>query len=195
MNQTFKKAHTFIYRNARPLDLARWRYHFEGGSKEAVLTALAAYQNEDGGFGHALEPDVWNPNSSPIQTWTATEILREIDFTDNTHPIIQGILSHLASGKDFDGKFWYNTVRSNNNYPHAPWWHTEKDIPAVTWAIFEFVGPMPNAIQNLNKRIYSEWFPTTGYDRAGEFDMEVYPPGAADDENYRCEIWIPVIKR
>ena len=39
----------------------------------------------------------------------------------------------------------------------------EKDIPAVTWAIFEFVGPMPNAIQNLNKRIYSEWFPTTGY--------------------------------
>lgn len=127
MNQTLKKARTFIYRNARPLDLARWQYHFEGGSKEAVLTSLAAYQNEDGGFGHALEPDAWNPNSSPIQTWTATEILREIDFTDNTHPIIQGILSYLASGKDFDGKFWYNTVRSNNDYPHAPWWHTDSN--------------------------------------------------------------------
>lgn len=66
MNQALKKARTFIYRNARPLDLARWQYHFEGGSKEAVLTTLAAYQNEDGGFGHALEPDSWNPNSSPI---------------------------------------------------------------------------------------------------------------------------------
>ena len=50
MNQTFKKARTFIYRNARPLDLARWQYHFKGGSKEAVLTTLAVYQNEDGGF-------------------------------------------------------------------------------------------------------------------------------------------------
>ena len=67
----FKKARTFVYRNARPLDIARWQYHFENGSKGAVLTALAVYQNEDGGFGHALEPDSWNPNSAPIQTWAA----------------------------------------------------------------------------------------------------------------------------
>lgn len=72
---------------------------------------------------------------------------------------------------------------------------TEKDIPAATWVIFESVGSMPDAIQNLNKRIYSEWFPTTGYERAGEFDMEVYPPGDADDENYRCEVWIPIVKK
>ena len=72
---------------------------------------------------------------------------------------------------------------------------TEKEIPAATWAIFESVGPMPDAIQDLNKRIYSEWFPTTGYERAGEFDMEVYPSGDTDDGKYRCEVWIPVIKR
>lgn len=59
MNPTFEKARSFIYHNARPLDIARWQYHFEGGSNEAVLTALAAYQNEDGGFGHALEADAW----------------------------------------------------------------------------------------------------------------------------------------
>lgn len=123
----FEKVRQFIYRNARPLDLARFQYHFEGGSKEAVLTTLAAYQNKDGGFGHALEPDAWNPNSAPIQIWTATEILREIDFTDGNHPIIRGILRYLAGGQDFEGHFWYNTVRSNNDYPHAPWWHTESD--------------------------------------------------------------------
>lgn len=126
-NTTYEHARAFIYRNARPLDLARWQYHFEGGSKEAVLTALAAYQNDDGGFGHALEADSWNPNSAPIQTCTATEILREIDFTDNAHPIIQGILRYLASGQDFDGKLWYNEVVSSNDYPHAPWWHAEVD--------------------------------------------------------------------
>lgn len=124
---TYQKARTFIYRNARPLDIARWQYHFEGGSKKAVLTALAAYQNEDGGFGHALEPDCWNPNSAPIQTWTATEILREIDFTDSTHPIIDGILRYLASGQDFTGHFWLNAPQSNNDYPRAPWWSVESD--------------------------------------------------------------------
>lgn len=73
----FQKARGFIYRNARPVDLARWRYHFEGGAREEVLTALAAFQNEDGGFGHGLEADSLNPNSCPIQTWNACEILRK----------------------------------------------------------------------------------------------------------------------
>ncbi|MFI3214207.1 MAG: hypothetical protein R3Y24_12810 [Eubacteriales bacterium] len=123
--KTFEKARLFIYRNARPLDLARWQYHFENGNKEAVLNALSYYQNEDGGFGHALEADSWNPNSSPIQTWCATEILNEIDFSDSNHPIIKGVLQYLESGQDFNGQFWYNAVRSNNDYPHAPWWHTE----------------------------------------------------------------------
>ena len=123
-HECHEKARTFLYRNARPLDLARWQYHFEGGSKDAVLTALKCYQNKDGGFGHALEPDAWNPYSSPIQTWVAMEILRETDFTDSTHPIIQGILRYLESGQDFNGQFWFNTVKTNNDYPHAPWWHT-----------------------------------------------------------------------
>ena len=93
--------------------------------KAAVLRALSTYQNTDGGFGHALEPDAWNPNSSPIQTWAATEILNEIAFTNSSAPIIKGILKYLESGQDFDGHLWQNTVESNNDYPHAQWWHTD----------------------------------------------------------------------
>ena len=120
----FEKARQFIYRNARPLDLARWQFHFEHGSQEAVLKALAAYQNEDGGFGHALEADSFNPNSCPIQTWTATVILQEIGMTDPSHPIIQGILRYLDSGADFDTEHrqWLNVVPTNNDYPCATWW-------------------------------------------------------------------------
>lgn len=123
-NLIFTKAKEFIYRNARPVDLARWQYHFENGNADQVLKALAFYQNKDGGFGHGLECDCFNPYSSPIQTWTATEILREIDFTDNNHPIINGILKYLDSGNDFDMSHnqWLNTVKTNNDYPHAIWW-------------------------------------------------------------------------
>ena len=125
MNATFEKAQAFIYRNARPLDLARFQYHFENGSKEAIMKVLSYYQNEDGGFGNAVEADCWNPNSIPLHSNTASEIIREIGFEDNQHPVIQGLLKWYASGEHFNGKTWEITVESNNNYPHAPWWHTE----------------------------------------------------------------------
>lgn len=120
----FEKAQRFMYQYARPLDLARWQYHFENGTKDNVLAALRMYQNEDGGFGYGLEGDCFNPNSSPIQTWVATEILREINYTDNAHPIIAGIIKYLSSGLDFDNghKQWLNSVPSNNDFPHAIWW-------------------------------------------------------------------------
>lgn len=117
----------WMVRNARPLDLARWRFHFEGGGIAPVLEALSAYQNEDGGFGHALEADAWNPHSTPIQTATAVERLLELEFADAGHPLVQGILKYLDSGVDMDGRTWRNVVASNNDYPHAPWWHTSSD--------------------------------------------------------------------
>jgi hypothetical protein len=126
MNENFyDKAKTFMYRNARPLDLARFQYHFENGSKEAVMNVLSYYQNNDGGFGHALEADCWNPNSNPLNSNTASDIIRELDFDDSWHPVIQGLLKWYASGEHFNGKVWAVTIDSNNNYPHAPWWHSE----------------------------------------------------------------------
>lgn len=124
MREQYEQARRFIYQNARPLDLARWQYHFEGGSRENVLHALSYYQNPDGGFGSGLEADAWNPASSPIQTWAATKILREIDFEDAVHPIVQGILRYLDSGDGFSSEHnqWLNCVPSNNDYPHAVWW-------------------------------------------------------------------------
>lgn len=125
MNRTYEKAREFMYRNARPLDLARFQYHFENRSKYNVVNVLSYYQNEDGGCGHAIEADCWNPNSTPLHTAGASDIIREIDFTDRNHPFIQGLLRWYTSGAYFDGHYWAITVESNNNYPHAPWWHTD----------------------------------------------------------------------
>lgn len=129
---TFERARAFIYRNARPLDLARFQYHFENGSKENVLNTLSYYQNEDGGCGYAVEADCWNPNSIPLHSNTASDIIREIDVQDASHPFIQGLLKYYGSGKDFDGKHWNLTVESSNQYPHAPWWHTDSKSTSHT---------------------------------------------------------------
>lgn len=73
-----------------------------------------------------------------------------------------------------------------------------KNIPAFTWAVFPCRGPMPGALQDANTAIYTEWLPSTGnYKFAAGYCVEFYEnpmnyPKGTQDENYYCEIWIPV---
>ena len=127
----YQEIKLWMYRNARHIELAIWKYYFENGSKEAVLSSLAFYQNDDGGFGHALEADSWNPNSSPYTTLTAINILKGIKFADKQHPIMKGIFKFLKSGAFCSEKGWHFNIPSNNDYPHAPWWTYNMDANAV----------------------------------------------------------------
>jgi AraC family transcriptional regulator len=72
---------------------------------------------------------------------------------------------------------------------------TTRKIPAATWAVFTSVGPMPGAIQKVWERIFQEWLPATGYEHADAPELEVYPLGNTTSEDYRCEVWIPVVKK
>jgi AraC family transcriptional regulator len=65
-------------------------------------------------------------------------------------------------------------------------------IPASKWAVFECIGSMPKAIQDVNDRIYEEWFPSTGFENAGTPDIEVYMPGDMASPKYRSQIWVPI---
>jgi len=163
----FEKARNFVYKNSRPLDFTRWMYLFENGNKEDVLSALETYQNKDGGFGNGLEPDCWNPNSSPLQTWVATKIISEVDLKDKNHPIIQGILKYLASGADFDGHTWANSIPTNDDYPHAPWWTfdpnsetTYNPTASLIGFILKFADPASQLYENgavLAKEAYAHF--------------------------------------
>lgn len=117
----------WVYRNGRDIELNLWKYHFENGSKDDVISALSYYQNEDGGFGNALEPDNWNPNSTPYTTLYAIDILKEIEFVDLNHPIYKGILKYLYSEKDLAEYGWRFSVLSNEDFPHAPWWNFNEE--------------------------------------------------------------------
>jgi len=65
-------------------------------------------------------------------------------------------------------------------------------IPASKWVVFEVHGPMPDAMQKTWQQIFTEWFPTSGYQHAGTPEMEVYPEDEPANLNYYSEIWIPV---
>ena len=69
---------------------------------------------------------------------------------------------------------------------------TEVPVPAGAWAVFEARGEMPDAVQSLWGRIMTEFVPPHPYKRAGGPELEVYPNDGPMDENYTCEVWIPM---
>lgn len=66
-------------------------------------------------------------------------------------------------------------------------------IPAFTWAVFPGEGVCPQAIQELEQRIATEWMPNSGYEYANGLDVELY--FSPDSQNAKFEVWIPVIKK
>lgn len=68
--------------------------------------------------------------------------------------------------------------------------YDKKEIPATKWAIFPGSGPMPQAMQDVWKRIYGEWFPAVEYEHTGGPELELYLSCEGDESFF--EIWIPV---
>lgn len=106
---------------SRGLEKARIEHLLFNGSINAVLDELSLFQNKDGGFAHSLEPDIWNPHSSPIQSWSAITILRQLEM-DSSHEITEKLFSYFENSFNVKTKKWFRLDPTNNNYPHAPWW-------------------------------------------------------------------------
>jgi len=117
----FERARQFLLERARSLEAARFRYHFEDGTAAAVLTELAAFQNEDGGFGHGLEPDVRSPDSAVICTTIAFQILRSLS-TPATNDLLQAGLRYLLDQYNPQTVNWRTIPPTADQSPHAPWW-------------------------------------------------------------------------
>lgn len=74
------------------------------------------------------------------------------------------------------------------------------EVPRHTWAIFPCRGAMPLSIQEVNRRIFSEWLPASNYEIAEGYNIEYYSDSAefkdgTQDPDYYAEVWIPVRER
>lgn len=72
---------------------------------------------------------------------------------------------------------------------------THLEIPASTWAVFEAIGPFPDALQNVWGRIYSEWFPSSNYEQMEGPEILWNENKDVTSPNFKSEIWIPVLKK
>lgn len=121
----------------------------------------------------------------------------QTDTVANLFTLMDGepkALMGVSIGAD-DGECaeYYIAVPSNRPLPQSRPDYTAYTVPAGTWAVFPGKGEMPVAIQELEKRIITEWLPGSGYEYANAPDIEVYL--TSDPLHTDFEVWLPIVKK
>jgi len=131
------RAERFIWLTARVLEQRRFAYHFLGGGSDAVETALSAYLDEDGGYGHALEPDLRGPVSQPLHTAHALRVLDSIGRCGGLR--VERMCRFLTEVSTPDGAL-PAIHPSQRGYPAAPFIPIVDDPPSELLATGPVVG-------------------------------------------------------
>lgn len=156
--EQFRQARHFLKTEARQLDRALFEHRFEEAPAEHVTTELARYQNDDGGFGHALEPDVRTPSSSALATGIALSILKELECPPD-HPMVTNVIRFLRETFDEQARVWRAVPRDANDYPHAPWWHDDGGSLARTFDDFLVIprAQLVGMLHHYSTLVSADW--------------------------------------
>jgi hypothetical protein len=131
------RAGHFMWLTARVLEQRRFAHRFLGGDADPVETALAAYRQDDGGYGHALEPDLRGPVSQPLHTAHALRVLDEIGRCDGRR--VERVCGYLTAVSTPEGAL-PAIHPSLRGYPFAPWMPVVDDPPGSLLATGPVVG-------------------------------------------------------
>ncbi|MCK0470500.1 AraC family transcriptional regulator [Halalkalibacter sp. APA_J-10(15)] len=133
-----------------------------------------------------LAPTGDNPQIVKMVETTSDETYSLLEQLSNVSP--SGVINVCANYSEEDSSegeldYYLAAATTKPCPPHL----SELHIPRYTWAIFEIEGDW-SQVQTAWGQIYSEWFPTSGYEHAGG-------PEILASANEKSEIWIPVIKK
>jgi hypothetical protein len=131
------RAEQFVWLTARVLEQRLFAHHFLHGTADAVETALDAYRNEDGGYGHALEPDLRGPVSQPLHTAHALHVLDAIGRCGGQR--VERVCRYLTAVSTADGAL-PAIHPSQHGYPAAPFVPVVDDPPSDLLATGPVVG-------------------------------------------------------
>ncbi|MFE3327241.1 hypothetical protein [Streptomyces sp. NPDC059176] len=131
------RAEHFIWLTARVLEQRRFAYHFLGAGADPVEAALTAYLNEDGGYGHALEPDLRGPVSQPLHTVHALRVLDSIGRCGGLR--VERLCRYLTAVATRDGAL-PAVHPSQRGYPAAPFIPVVADPPSELLTTGPVVG-------------------------------------------------------
>lgn len=186
----FERARQFLMAQARPLERALFEYRFEGATAGSVLAKLVRFQNEDGGFGRALEPDLRTPSSSALATGIALRTLRELDCPAD-HPMVDRAVAYLLATYDEEARVWPVTPADTKRYPHAPWWHDEDGRLAQLFDGFRVIprALIVGSLHHYAPLVPAGWLDELTEETAGYIEaVEVLGEGGGSDLEYATSL-------
>lgn len=126
------------------------------------IPALWSAAQKDGTFTHFVELDEANPKGM-------FGLCCEEDKETQTMLYMMGVIS---SKKSKDDVLLY--------------------IPAMTWAVFDCIGRVPDAIQQGWRFLQEEWYVKYPFAHGNAPELEWYSDGNIFDNAYHSQIWIPI---
>jgi len=110
-----EQARTFLWHNARTLEQRLFEHVFDGENKDAVVRAVLAYRNDDGGYGYGLEPDHRGPTSQPLHALRALQVFGEVGAPEQAGSIVTWLTNTCPDGSVPFG------MSTSKDHPKAPW--------------------------------------------------------------------------
>ena len=129
-------------------------------------------------------PDFWNRANQDGTVETLENLA-------NDHTWVLGVC--YENSVQEDGSFDYS-IAAISDKP-APSGYREMLIPARTWAIFTCKGKASEAVSATWRKIYQEVLPNWDYLVLKEVEIEAYPDGDTESQNYVCQLWLPVVEK
>ena len=126
-------------------------------------------------------PQLWKES---LENGKLSEIMALMDENNAGAPGVLGL--NACNGEEKDWKY-YIAVSTDKPILKGMYEYT---VPASTWAIFKGQGNMPQAIQDVEKRVLTEWLPTSGYEFDQCINIEVYLDDKKEDSNF--EVWLSI---
>jgi AraC family transcriptional regulator len=136
-----------------------------------------------------------NPEIAKMAELLTPEIIKQLKAISNVEPtgIISASVNFSEGRMEEKGELdHYIGVATSSNETAD---FDVLKIDASTWAIFESIGPFPETLQNVWGRIYSEWFPSSGYEVAPGPEILWNESPDTGNPKHRSEIWLPVKKK
>ena len=126
-------------------------------------------------------PQLWKES---LENGKLSEIMALMDENNAGAPGVLGL--NACNGEEKDWKY-YIAVSTDKPISKGMYEYT---VPASTWAIFKGQGNMPQAIQDVEKRVLTEWLPTSGYEFDQCINIEVYLDDKKEDSNF--VVWLSI---
>ena len=183
-----QKNHSILIKSFAPLKI---KLSLEGGfvmdyrlTKKESFTVMGAIKKFSYDGAKAVIPEFWKEH-----------------YEKGNGKYVCGMFGVNIDESMGNSEFAYMIADIYNPVMDVPEGFVTKTIPAFTWAVFPCKGSMPDSMQDVNTKIFSEWLPALKeYEFAAGYCIEMYDdpskyPKGTSDENYYSEIWIPVKKK